>query len=201
MTNKLILITAPSGAGKTTITRFLLEKFPNRLAFSVSAATRKARGNEQDGVEYHFISTDSFRELIGKDAFLEWEMVYEGKYYGTLRSEVRKIWDQGKVPLLDIDVKGAMHVKEQFPETALTIFIEPPSLEELGRRLRSRGTETEESIRARLEKSAFELSFRDRFDRVVLNDDLQKACLETAGIVDAFIGGPLASPTRADTDF
>ncbi len=187
MTNKLILITAPSGAGKTTITRFLLARFPEQLAFSVSAATRSARENEQDGVDYHFISADSFRELIAKDAFLEWEMVYEGKYYGTLRSEIRKIWDKDMAPLLDIDVKGAMHVKQQFPESSLSIFIQPPSIEELSRRLRQRGTESEESIRARIDKSTFELSFRDNFDRVIINNELEKACREAAEMVEDFL--------------
>ena len=184
---KLIIITAPSGAGKTTITRHLLRHFPEDLEFSVSAATRQPRGNEVDGKDYHFMTPDSFRKLIAQHAFLEWEMVYEGKYYGTLASEVAGIWGRGRTPLLDIDVKGALHVKNHHPSNAFSIFIEPPSLEELGRRLRNRGTASEESILARLEKSAYELSFKEKFDSVIMNDDLEKACRETAEAVARFI--------------
>ncbi len=185
--HKLIIITAPSGAGKTTITRHLLRHFPKDLEFSVSAATRQPRGNEQDGKDYHFMSPDRFRELIEQHAFLEWEMVYEGKYYGTLATEIAGIWEKGRTPLLDIDVKGAIHVKNHHPANAFSIFIEPPSLEELGRRLRSRGTDSEESILARLEKSAYELSFKEKFDTVIMNDDLEKACRETAEAIARFI--------------
>src|SRR4051812_33427405 len=143
---KIIIITAPSGAGKTSITRHLLRTFSSRLAFSVSAATRQARGNEKNGVDYYFMSQEDFTNKIQHEEFIEWEMVYEGKYYGTLKSELIRIWKEGKVPVLDIDVKGAIHVQQQFPETTLSIFIEAPSIEELKKRLQSRGTESEESL-------------------------------------------------------
>ncbi len=184
--NKIIIITAPSGAGKTSITKHLMQHFP-QLAFSVSAATRQARGIEKDGVDYHFISTDDFKQKIQHNEFIEWEMVYEGKYYGTLKSELEKIWQQNKIPVLDIDVKGAIHVQQQFPQTSLSLFIDPPSVSELKKRLQSRGTETAESIAARVNKAAYELSFKDHFNKVVVNDDLQKACIEAEMIVFGFI--------------
>lgn len=184
---KLIILTAPSGAGKTSITRHLMQTFPGQLAFSISAATRAPRGTEKDGVEYYFLTEAAFREKINEDAFVEWEMVYEGKYYGTLRSELQRIRDEGKVPVLDIDVKGAVHVQKQFPGQVLSLFIQPPSIEELRRRLLSRGTETEESLHARLSKAEFELSFRDQFTDVVVNDQLNKACAEAESIVRAYL--------------
>ena len=184
--NKLIIITAPSGAGKTSITRFLMDHFP-QLAFSVSAATRAPRGTEKDGVDYHFMSTETFQQKIQYREFVEWEMVYEGKYYGTLKSELEKIWHNDKIPVLDIDVKGAIHVQGQFPNTSLSLFIEPPSVDELKKRLESRGTETAETLAARVNKAAYELSFKEHFNKVVVNDDLQKACIEASEIVQAFI--------------
>ena len=184
--NKILIITAPSGAGKTSITKHLMQHFP-QLAFSVSAATRQARGTEKDGVDYHFISTEDFKQKIQHNEFAEWEMVYEGKYYGTLKSELEKIWHQNKIPVLDIDVKGAIHVQQQFPQTSLSLFIEPPSVIELKKRLQSRGTETAESIAARVNKAAYELSFKDHFNKIVVNDDLQKACIEAEMIVFGFI--------------
>ncbi|GAB2837582.1 guanylate kinase [Ferruginibacter profundus] len=184
--NKIIIITAPSGAGKTSITRHLMQHFP-QLAFSVSAATRQARGTEKNGVDYHFISADDFKQKIQHNEFVEWEMVYEGKYYGTLKSELEKIWNDNKIPVLDIDVKGAIHVQQQFPETTLSLFIEPPSVEELKKRLESRGTETPESLAARVNKASYELSFKDHFNKIVVNDDLQKACIEAEMIIFGFI--------------
>jgi guanylate kinase len=184
---KIIVITAPSGAGKTSITRYLLNQFPGKLAFSISAATRKARGTEKNGVDYYFMSEGDFTNKIQHDAFIEWEMVYEGKYYGTLKSELTRIWNEGKVPVLDIDVKGAIHVQEQFPETTLTLFIEPPGVDELKRRLQSRGTESEESLNARVNKAAYELSFKQAFDHIIINDDLQKAQKQAEDIVKAFL--------------
>ena len=184
---KLIILTAPSGAGKTSITRHLMQTFPGQLAFSISAATRAPRGTEKDGVEYYFLTETAFREKINEDAFVEWEMVYEGKYYGTLRSELQRIRDEGKVPVLDIDVKGAVHVQKQFPGQVLSLFIQPPSIEELRRRLLSRGTETEESLHARLSKAELELSFRDQFTHIVVNDQLDKACAEAEIIVRAYL--------------
>ena len=184
--NKILIITAPSGAGKTSITKHLMQHF-SQLAFSVSAATRQARGMEKDGVDYHFISTEDFKQKIQHDEFVEWEMVYEGKYYGTLKAELEKIWRQNKIPVLDIDVKGAIHVRQQFPESSLSLFIEPPSVEELKKRLQSRGTETAESIAARVNKASYELSFKDHFNKIIVNDDLQKACAAAVEIVQEFI--------------
>jgi guanylate kinase len=186
--NKIIIITAPSGAGKTSITRQLLQQYP-QLAFSISAATRPARGKEKDGVDYYFISTEAFQHKIQDNEFVEWEMVYEGKYYGTLKSELNRIWNQQQIPILDIDVKGGIHVQQQFaPGSTLSIFIEPPSIEELQRRLLDRGTETPESLQARINKAAFEISFKHQFNQVIVNDNLEKACREAIAIVGAFIG-------------
>jgi guanylate kinase len=184
--NKLIVITAPSGAGKTSITRHLLKTFP-QLAFSISAATRQPRSYETDAVDYYFISLKDFKEKIQRKEFAEWEMVYEGKYYGTLKIELERIWNNHQVPLLDIDVKGAIHVQQQYPKSLLTIFIEPPSIEELKRRLRSRGTETAESLQARVNKASFELSFKDQFNYSILNDVFERACAEAEQIVKKFL--------------
>ncbi|HQW84782.1 MAG TPA: guanylate kinase [Ferruginibacter sp.] len=186
LTQKIIIITAPSGAGKTSITKHLMKVFP-QLAFSVSAATRSPRGNEKDGVDYHFISTNVFKEKIQHNEFVEWEMVYEGKYYGTLKSELEKIWNQGKIPVLDIDVKGAIHVQQQYPDITLSIFIQAPSIEELQKRLESRGTETATSLTARINKAAYELSFKNHFNKIVINSQLQQACSEAEDIVATFI--------------
>ena len=185
--HKLIIITAPSGAGKTSITKHLLKTFPGKLAFSISAATRQKRNYETDGVDYHFLSVDEFKERIQNNSFVEWEMVYEGKYYGTLKSEIHRIWKDGKVPLLDIDVQGAVHVQQQHPEQTLSIFIEPPSVDELKRRLHGRGTESAESLATRVNKATYELSFKDHFDKVIVNDDLEKACTEAEVIVRSFL--------------
>jgi len=184
--NKIIIITAPSGSGKTSITRHLMQAFPE-LAFSVSAATRNARGVEKNGVDYYFISENDFKNKIQHNEFVEWEMVYEGKYYGTLKSELQRIWDAQKIPVLDIDVKGAIHVRQQYPQSSITLFIEPPSVGELKKRLEGRGTETHESLAARINKAAYEISFKEHFDKVIVNDDLEKACNEAVGIIDAFI--------------
>jgi guanylate kinase len=186
--NKIIILTAPSGSGKTSITRHLLKKFPDRLQFSVSASTRKPRGAERDGVDYYFISEDDFQQKIQQQAFVEWEMVYEGKYYGTLKAEIQRIWDLQKVPVLDIDVKGAIHVQQQYPAgTVMSLFIQPPSVEELKRRLKSRGTETEESLQARINKAAYELSFSHSFNHVIVNLLLEDACTNAENLVRAFI--------------
>jgi guanylate kinase len=185
--NKLIIITAPSGAGKTSITRYLMKTFP-QLAFSVSAATRSPRGNEQNGVDYHFMSTGDFKNKIRLNEFVEWEMVYEGKYYGTLKNELEKIWKENKIPVLDIDVKGAIHVQQQYPQSSLSLFIQAPSIDELKRRLESRGTETAASLAARVSKASFELSFKDQFDKIITNDELQRACEEASAVVADFIG-------------
>jgi guanylate kinase len=184
--NKLIIITAPSGAGKTSITRYLLNKYP-QLAFSVSAATRPQRSYEKNGVDYYFISAEEFKQRIQHNEFVEWEMVYEGKYYGTLKSELDRIWRNHQIPMLDIDVKGAIHVQQQYPDTSLSIFVEPPSIEELRRRLESRGTETPETLQDRINKATYEISFRHHFNKIIVNDDLFKACRQTEEIVADFL--------------
>jgi len=183
---KLIIITAPSGAGKTSVTKYLLQKIP-KLAFSVSATTRKPRSNERDGADYYFITEEAFHISIHNNDFIEWEMVYEGKYYGTFKSELQRIWNDNKIPLLDIDVKGAIHVHEQFDENCLSIFIEPPSVEELKRRLHLRGTESLETLQTRLNKAVFELSFKHQFNKIIINDDLQLACTEAENAVKEFL--------------
>lgn len=184
--NKIIILTAPSGSGKTSISKFLLTLFPN-LSFSISAATRKARGEEVNGKDYYFMSEDEFRQHIKNDDFIEWEMVYEGKYYGTLKSELERIWSMGKVPILDIDVHGGIHVQREYPINTLSIFVKPPSVEELRKRLESRGTESADSINTRVNKASYELSFAHHFDHVIVNDDLNKACKEAEQIVKAFL--------------
>lgn len=187
--DKIIIITAPSGAGKTSITRHLLAKYPE-LAFSVSAATRSPRYYEVEGRDYYFLAPEEFKRRIKENEFIEWEMVYEGKYYGTLKQELQRIWDNNQVPLLDIDVKGAIHVQQQFPGTSLSIFIEPPSVEELKRRLQSRGTETEETLNARVNKASYEISFKEHFNEIIVNDRLDKACEAADLIVKNFIDLP-----------
>ena len=186
----IILITAPSGAGKTSITKYLLQEFPS-LSFSISATTRLPRGNEQDGVDYYFLSLSDFQKKIAENAFLEWEMVYEGKYYGTLLSELDRMWDLGLVPLLDIDVKGAIHVQQKFPDSTLSFFIEAPSLEALETRLRGRGTDTEENIQTRLNKAQYEMSFKQHFNHIIINDNLDEACKKTASLIYNFINKKL----------
>jgi guanylate kinase len=183
---KILIITAPSGAGKTSITHFLMKNFPS-LTFSVSATTRNARENEKDGVDYYFISLEEFKNRILNNEFAEWEMVYEGKYYGTLKTEMKRIWDLNKIPILDIDVKGAIHLQQQYPENILSIFIEPPSVDELKKRLMSRGTETEESLNARVNKASYEIGFKDHFNEVIVNNDLETACEKAMKIVKAFL--------------
>jgi guanylate kinase len=182
----ILIITAPSGAGKTSITRHLLSKFP-QLSFSISAATRKPRGNEKHGFDYYFISEEEFQQKIQHDEFVEWEMVYEGKYYGTLKSELQRIWDNQQVPVLDIDVKGAIHVQSQNPEGTLSLFIEPPSIEELKRRLESRGTESKESLEARINKAAYEISFKHSFSHSIMNAHLEDAIKEAEQILTDFL--------------
>ena len=184
---KVIILAAPSGAGKTTITKYLLEQFP-RLAFSISATTRAPRGAEQDGVEYHFLSLAKFEGLIYQNEFIEYEQVYEGVYYGTLKSELDRIWALGKVPVLDIDVKGAIRVQKQLGEKSLSIFIMPPSIDALRERLLNRKTETTESIQTRIDKAEYEISFSNEFNVIVKNEILETACTDTANILIEFLG-------------
>ena len=184
---KVIILAAPSGAGKTTISKYLLERF-SRLSFSISATTRAPRGTEQDGVEYHFLSQAKFEGLINENAFLEYEQVYQGVYYGTLKSELDRIWDLGKVPVLDIDVKGAIRVQKQLGAKSLSIFIMPPSIEALKERLLNRQTETEESIKTRIDKAEFEIGFSNQFNAIVKNEVLETACTDTANLLIEFLG-------------
>jgi guanylate kinase len=184
--HKIIIITAPSGAGKTSITRYLLEKYP-QLAFSISAATRSPRNQERNGVDYYFQSLEDFKQKIQHNEFAEWEMVYEGKYYGTLKSELERIWYAGKTPLLDIEVKGAIHMQEQYRGSTLSLFIEPPSVNELQRRLERRGTETLESLQARVNKASYEMSFKSHFDQIIVNDELDKACFQAEEAIRRFL--------------
>jgi len=186
MDHKIIIITAPSGAGKTTIVRRLLAELP-QLAFSISASTRTPRENEVHGRDYYFLTTDDFHHKIEENAFAEYEMVYVGKYYGTLKSELQRIWDLGKVPMVDIDVKGALSIKETYQDAAFTIFIQPPSLQALRERLSERGTETQDSLEERLAKARYELSFATEFDEIVLNDELEKAYEKVKALVLSFI--------------
>ena len=185
--NKLIIIAAPSGAGKTSVTKHLLNAFPDQLSFSISCATRLPRTHEKDKVDYYFISVDEFKNKIQQQQFVEWEMVYEGKYYGTLKSELKRIWKNNQIPLLDIDVQGAIHVLNEYPVNSLFIFIQPPSIEELKKRLLSRGSETIESLETRINKSSFELSFKNHFKNVVVNNKLEIASAEAESIVRSFI--------------
>jgi len=184
---KVIILAAPSGAGKTTITKYLLDRF-TRLAFSISATTRAPRGVEQDGVDYHFLSLAKFEGLIYQNEFLEYEQVYEGVYYGTLKSELNRIWALGMVPILDIDVKGAIRVQKQLGEKSLSIFIMPPSIDDLSERLLNRQTETPESIKTRIDKAEYEISFSNQFNVIVKNDILEKACIDTANLLIEFLG-------------
>jgi len=185
--NKIIIIAAPSGAGKTSIVKYLLKQMPEQLAFSISCTTRSPRAGETDGVEYYFTSVEDFENKIAKSELAEWEMVYFGKYYGTPVSELERIWEMGKTPLLDIDVKGGLNVRKRFPDSSLALFIQPPSLEELSRRLHARGTETPESLDARINKATYEMSYKGEFDHIILNADLDQACAETEQLVRNFL--------------
>ena len=177
---KVIIFSAPSGSGKTTLVKHCLEKFPD-LAFSVSCTTRSPRGTEKNGIDYYFISPEEFREKILEDAFVEFEEVYENKYYGTLKSEVGRIWQSGKTVIFDVDVQGGISLKNYFGDTALSVFIMPPSVAELELRLIARGTDDLETIKTRVEKAAHEITFKHQFDEMVVNNDLDtaKATIET----------------------
>lgn len=183
---KVIIFSAPSGSGKSTIVGKMLEKFP-QLEFSISATSRSPRGNERHGKEYYFFSAETFRKMISEEAFVEYEEVYSGSYYGTLKSELERIWAKGKTIVFDIDVKGGMNLKRIFGKDALAIFIMAPSVEELRRRLLSRGTDSPESIEKRIAKAEEENGYADRFDTVIVNDSLEKAVDETAGKIQKFL--------------
>lgn len=183
---KCIIFSAPSGAGKTTIVRYLLREIPE-LEFSISAASRQPRGREVNGLDYHFLSVDEFKKKIKNNEFVEWEEVYKDNFYGTLKSEVQRAWDEGKTVVFDVDAIGGINLKKIFGEQALSIFIKPPSLFVLEQRLINRRTETPEQIKMRLDKANEELSHADEFDYVLLNDNLEKACHEIQQIVTTFI--------------
>src|SRR5882762_8638125 len=174
---KLIIFSAPSGAGKTTIVKHLLTKFPE-LEFSVSATTREPRGGEQNDKAYHFISKEDFLHRIAKKQFVEFEEVYSGTFYGTLRSEIQRIWDKGKHVIFDIDVEGGLHLKRKYEEHALAIFVQPPSLEVLIERLTGRGTDTSDKLSERVIKAEKELNYASQFDIILKNHDLETACAE-----------------------
>ena len=184
--NKVIIFSAPSGSGKTTLVKHCLEHFPE-LEFSISCTTRNPRGTEKDGVDYHFISPEKFRQKIWEEAFVEFEEVYEDKYYGTLKSEVERIWNDGKTVIFDVDVKGGIALKNYFGEQALSIFIMPPSIQELERRLIARATEDAETIQTRVEKAEQEMTFQNEFDKILVNTDLETAKAEIEKLVSEFL--------------
>jgi len=186
MKGKLLIVAGPSGSGKTTIVRHLLGIYP-RLAFSISACSRQQRKGEIDGEDYYFLSVEQFKEKIEKGKFLEWEQVYPGSYYGTLRSEVERLWKAGRDVIFDIDVKGAMNLKKYYPECSMAIFIQPPSLNALEERLKNRKTETPEFFEQRIKKASEELSYSHQFDAIIQNNDLQIAFKEAEDLAEVFL--------------
>ena len=183
---KLIAISAPSGTGKTSIIQEILKLNQNKLIFSISATTRKKRLNEIDGVDYFFLTREEFEHKIQNDEFIEWEEVYEGNYYGTLKSEIERIWKDGKNVIFDVDVKGGLNLKKYFGDKALAVFVKVPSLSVLEERLRSRGTESHASLSQRIFKARFEMTFQDRFDAVLENESLEKSLAEAQRLYDEF---------------
>lgn len=185
-TNKVIIFSAPSGSGKSTVVNHLLKKYPF-LEFSISATSRAPRGQEQNGKEYFFFSTEEFERLISEDAFIEYEEVYKGSYYGTLKSEIERIWAKGHTILFDIDVKGGVNIKRIFGDAALAVFVKAPSVEELRSRLVGRGTDTPEAIEKRVAKAEEELTYEKYFDVVLVNDDLSTSLAQAEGLIDSFV--------------
>jgi len=183
---KLIVISAPSGAGKTSIVHHLLKNMPE-LSFSVSACSREKRDNETHGKDYYFLGVEGFQNKIKEDAFLEWEEVYENQYYGTLKSEIERIWSEGKTVIFDVDVIGGLNIKKQYPKECLSLFIMPPSVDVLRERLSGRGSESEAKLEMRLAKAEQEISKNQEFDKVILNDDFGIACEETIEVITNFI--------------
>ena len=186
MSNKVIIFSAPSGSGKSTIVSHILKLHPE-MEFSVSATSRAPRGQERNGIEYHFFTADEFRKMIAEDKFVEYEEVYAGSFYGTLKSEVQRIWDKGHVIIFDVDVKGGVNLKKYFGDKALSVFIQAPSVEELRKRLVARGTDSAEAIARRVAKASEEMTYADKFDYILVNDDLQKAYAEAEKVVDDFL--------------
>ncbi|SDG04177.1 guanylate kinase [Dyadobacter soli] len=187
MKGKLIIFSAPSGSGKTTIVRHLLNKYTQQLAFSVSACTRPRREHEIDGKDYYFLTLQDFRQKIADQQFAEWEEVYAGNYYGTLKAEIQRLWDEGKHVLFDVDVKGGLKLKEAYGDAALGVFVKVTSDEEIKRRLSGRGTETPETLATRLAKVRYEQSFEHEFDEVLINDQLDEALAKAEQLVQDFI--------------
>ncbi len=185
---RLLIFSAPSGSGKSTIVQWLMKEHPElNMHFSISCTTRAPRGTEQNGVEYFFISPAEFKEKIAQDAFVEYEEVYTDKYYGTLKSQVTEMTENGQNVVFDIDVKGGCNIKRQYGNKALSIFIQPPSIEELRRRLEGRATDAQEVIEQRLSKASYELTFADKFDILIVNDDLEKAKADTLNAINEFL--------------
>ncbi len=188
MRGRLIIFSAPSGSGKSTIVNWLMQEHPElNLYFSISCTSRNPRGTEQDGVEYFFISPEQFREKISNDEFIEYEEVYENRFYGTLKSQVEKQLNAGQNVIFDVDVKGGISIKKFYGKDALSIFIQPPSIEELRKRLEGRATDTPEAIETRLAKARYELSFSNQFDNIIINDDLTKAEEKVYSLIFSFI--------------
>jgi guanylate kinase len=185
--NKLVIVAAPSGAGKTTIVHHLLQIIPE-LEFSVSATTREQRPNERHGVDYYYITKEEFHRRVDNNEFLEWEEVYGGNFYGTLKSELDRIWAKGHHVIFDIDVVGGLRLKELYPDNSLSVFIMPPSVEALEQRLRGRGTETPANLAMRVEKAAHEMGYSDKFDVTIVNANLSQSLPEAENIVRAFLG-------------
>lgn len=185
---KLIVFSAPSGSGKTTIVRHLLKHQSLNLEFSISATSREPRFGEQDGVHYYFLDLSEFKRRIKEDEFLEWEEVYRDNFYGTLKSEVERIWNEGKNVIFDIDVVGGLDIKEIYPEKTLAVFVKPPSIEELKIRLKKRKTETEDKINMRVAKASIELKTAPQFDHIILNDNLDVALTKAYNLVSDFVG-------------
>lgn len=186
--SKVIIISAPSGAGKSTLISFLMKENALRLEFSVSATTRQPRGQEVNGKDYHFLSVNDFEKKISENAFVEYEQVYQGRYYGTLKSEIERIFSKSNNVIFDVDVKGGINLKKIFGDKALSVFIQPPSVEELRKRLQGRGTDSVEEIEKRVAKAEEEMSYAKNFDRIIINDDLEKASKEIIETVKEFVG-------------
>ncbi len=185
---KLFVFSAPSGSGKTTIVRHLLKQAPFNLEFSVSATSREPRGEEKDGIDYYFISLKDFKQKIRNEDFLEWEEVYRDNFYGTLKTEVERIWAKGKHVIFDIDVVGGLRIKKKFPEETLAVFVKPPSVDELKKRLKKRSTESEDKINMRIAKASVELATAPQFDTIIKNDELAVALQETEALVKKHLG-------------
>ncbi|HOG20074.1 MAG TPA: guanylate kinase [Salinivirgaceae bacterium] len=184
---KLIIVSAPSGSGKTTLIKHLMSQLP-MFEFSISATTRPMREGETDGKDYYFLTVEKFKKLIEQQQFIEWEEVYEGRYYGTLKSEITRIANKGKIAIFDVDVKGGINIKKLYGSSAFSIFIQPPSIEVLEERLRIRATDTEEDIRARVNKAAEEMTYSSQFDQIVVNDNIEVSKTKLVDIVKEFLG-------------